>query len=111
MNFWNSWCIPCQEEHQALADFYGSHAGDPGFAMVGIVRDDTDDAVRRYVASEGVPYPVALDPGARAALEFGTRGQPETYAISPDGVISGTRFGPSSVANLEQLLAAARGQR
>jgi cytochrome c biogenesis protein CcmG/thiol:disulfide interchange protein DsbE len=111
VNFWNSWCIPCQEEHQALADFYGSHAGDPGFAMVGIVRDDTDDAVRRYVAGEGVPYPVALDPGARAALEFGTRGQPETYAISPDGVISGTRFGPSSVANLEQLLAAARGQR
>ena len=111
VNFWNSWCIPCQEEHQALADFYGRHAGDPGFAMVGIVRDDTDDAVRRYVASEGVPYPVALDPGARAALEFGTRGQPETYAISPDGVISGTRFGPSSVSNLEQLLAAARGQR
>jgi cytochrome c biogenesis protein CcmG/thiol:disulfide interchange protein DsbE len=111
VNFWNSWCIPCQEEHQALADFYGNHAGDPGFAMVGIVRDDTDDAVRRYIASEGVPYSVALDPGARAALEFGTRGQPETYAISPDGVISGTRFGPSSVANLEQRLAAARGQR
>ena len=111
VNFWNSWCIPCQEEHQALADFYGRHAGDPGFAMVGIVRDDTDDAVRRYVGSEGVPYPVALDPGARASLDFGTRGQPETYAISPDGVIAGTRFGPSSVANLEQLLAAARGQR
>ena len=111
VNFWNSWCIPCQEEHQALVDFYGRHAGDPGFAMVGIVRDDTDDAVRRYVAKEGVPYPVALDPGARASLEFGTRGQPETYAISPDGVIAGTRFGPSSVANLEQLLAAARGQR
>jgi cytochrome c biogenesis protein CcmG/thiol:disulfide interchange protein DsbE len=111
VNFWNSWCIPCQEEHSALADFYGRHAGDPGFAMVGIVRDDTGGAIRRYVAAEGVPYPVALDPGARASLEFGTRGQPETYAISPDGVITGTRFGPSSVANLEQLLAAARGQR
>jgi cytochrome c biogenesis protein CcmG/thiol:disulfide interchange protein DsbE len=109
VNFWNSWCIPCLEEHDALVDFYGRHSDDPGFAMVGIVRDDTDGAIRRYVEDEGVPYTVAFDPGGRAALDFGTRGQPETYVISPDGVIRGTRFGPSGVADLEQLYAAARG--
>jgi cytochrome c biogenesis protein CcmG/thiol:disulfide interchange protein DsbE len=111
VNFWNSWCIPCQQEHPALVEFYRRHAADPGFAMVGIVRDDTDDAVRSYVEDEGVPYTVALDPGAQASLDFGTRGQPETYSISPDGVIAGTQFGPSSVTNLEQMYAAARGQR
>ena len=111
VNFWNSWCIPCQQEHPALVEFYRRHAADPAFAMVGIVRDDTEDAVRSYVADEGVPYPVAFDPGAQASLDFGTRGQPETYAISPDGVIAGTQFGPSSVTNLEQMYAAARGQR
>jgi len=110
VNFWNSWCIPCQEEHSALVEFFRRHAADPGFAMVGIVRDDTDGAIRRYVDDEGVPYTVALDPGAQASLEFGTRGQPETYAISPDGVIAGTQFGPSSVTNLENMYAAARGQ-
>ena len=111
VNFWNSWCIPCQEEHPALVEFFRRHAADPGFVMVGIVRDDTEGAIRRYVNDEGVPYTVALDPGAQASLEFGTRGQPETYAISPDGVIAGTRFGPSSVTNLENLYAAARGQQ
>lgn len=110
VNFWNSWCIPCHEEHPALVDFYRRHAGDPSFAMVGIVRDDTDSAIRRYVDDEGVPYTVAFDPGARASLDFGTRGQPETYAISPDGVIMGTQFGPSSVAGLEKLYRAAGGQ-
>jgi cytochrome c biogenesis protein CcmG/thiol:disulfide interchange protein DsbE len=110
VNFWNSWCIPCLQEHQALVDFYGRHAGDPTFAMIGIVRDDTESAVRRYVADEGVPYTVAFDPGGRAALDFGTRGQPETYAITPDGVIAGSKFGPSSVANLETLYRSARGQ-
>ena len=98
------------QEHQALVDFYGRHAGDPTFAMIGIVRDDTESAVRRYVEDEGVPYTVAFDPGGRAALDFGTRGQPETYAITPDGVIAGSKFGPSSVANLETLYRAARGQ-
>jgi cytochrome c biogenesis protein CcmG, thiol:disulfide interchange protein DsbE len=110
VNFWNSWCLPCLQEHQALVDFYGRHAGDPTFAMIGIVRDDTESAVRRYVEAEGVPYTVAFDPGGRAALDFGTRGQPETYAITPDGVIAGSKFGPSSVANLETLYRAARGQ-
>jgi cytochrome c biogenesis protein CcmG, thiol:disulfide interchange protein DsbE len=110
VNFWNSWCIPCLQEHPALVEFYRRHAGDPSFAMVGIVRDDTDSAIRRYVEDEGVPYTVAFDPGGRAALDFGTRGQPETYAISPDGVIMGTQFGPSDVAGLEKLYGAARGQ-
>jgi cytochrome c biogenesis protein CcmG, thiol:disulfide interchange protein DsbE len=76
VNFWNSWCIPCLQEHQALVDFYERHSDDPTFAMVGIVRDDTESAVRRYVEDEGVPYTVAFDPGGRAALDFGTRGQP-----------------------------------
>ena len=110
VNFWNSWCIPCIEEHPALVEFYRRHADDPGFAMVGIVRDDTESAIRRYVDDEGVPYTVALDPGARASLDFGTRGQPETYVISPDGVIAGTQFGPSSVSDLEKMFTAARGQ-
>jgi cytochrome c biogenesis protein CcmG/thiol:disulfide interchange protein DsbE len=110
VNFWNSWCVPCLQEHQALVDFYERHAGDPSFAMIGIVRDDTESAVRRYVDEEGVRYTVAFDPGGRAALDFGTRGQPETYAISPDGVIAGSKWGPSSVAELEQMFRAARGQ-
>jgi cytochrome c biogenesis protein CcmG/thiol:disulfide interchange protein DsbE len=110
VNFWNSWCVPCLQEHQALVDFYERHASDPSFAMIGIVREDTESAVRRYVEEEGVPYTVAFDPGGRAALDFGTRGQPETYAISPDGVIAGSKWGPSSVAELEQMFRAARGQ-
>ena len=110
INFWNSWCIPCRQEHPNLVRFYEQHAADPDFAMVGIVRDDTESAIRRYVKEEGVPYIVAFDPGSRAALEFGTRGQPETYAISPDGVIAGSKWGPSTVSDLETMLAAARGQ-
>jgi cytochrome c biogenesis protein CcmG/thiol:disulfide interchange protein DsbE len=110
VNFWNSWCIPCLQEHEALVEFYDRHAGDPTFAMIGIVRDDTEAAVRQYVKDEGVPYTVAFDPGGRAALDFGTRGQPETYAITPDGVIAGSTFGPSSVGNLETLYRAATGR-
>jgi cytochrome c biogenesis protein CcmG/thiol:disulfide interchange protein DsbE len=109
VNFWNSWCIPCEQEHDALVKFYERHAGEPGFQMVGIVRDDTESAVRAYVKSEKLPYPVAFDPANRAALDYGTRGQPETYVVAPDGVIVASKYGPSSVEDLEQMYRVAKG--
>ena len=63
--------------------------------------------LRRTVGSKETK--LVTDPGGKASLAFGTRGQPETFAISPDGVIVGYQFGPSSVDDLEQLLSAARG--
>ena len=110
VNFWNTWCIPCQQELPALQEFYVRHASESDFALVGIVRDDTTGAVRAYVKAEGIQWTVVLDPKAVAALAFGTRGQPETFAISPAGMVVGSQIGPSTVTHLETLLAAARDQ-
>jgi cytochrome c biogenesis protein CcmG/thiol:disulfide interchange protein DsbE len=109
VNFWNSWCLPCQQEHPALTQFYARHNDDSNFMLVGIVRDDTKAASERWVNKYGDDWTIATDPGGKAALAFATRGQPETFAISPDGVIVGYQYGPSSVDDLEQLLSAARG--
>jgi cytochrome c biogenesis protein CcmG/thiol:disulfide interchange protein DsbE len=109
VNFWNSWCIPCQQELPALRQFDQRHAGDPSVVLIGIVRDDTSGAARAYATAEGMTWALAVDPGSSLSVAFGTRGQPETYAISPRGLVVGSQFGPSSATNLEQLLAAAQG--
>ena len=111
VNFWNSWCIPCQQELPSLRQFAQRHAGDSSFVLLGVVRDDTAKAARQYATAEGMTWPLAADPGASISLAFGTRGQPETYAISPSGVIAGAEIGPASVGTLETLLAAARAVR
>ena len=56
---------------------------------------------------------MALDPGSSAALDFATRGQPETFAITPDGVIVGFQLAEvERQANLETMLRQRRaGQR
>jgi cytochrome c biogenesis protein CcmG/thiol:disulfide interchange protein DsbE len=108
VNFWNHWCIPCRQEAPALESFYAAHEDEPDFAMIGIVRDDTTDEVKAYVKRNGVGWTVALDPGSVAALDFGTRGQPETYAISPTGTVAAAKFGPMTARELELFLAAAR---
>lgn len=109
VNFWNTWCIPCEQEAPALKAFAEQHKGDDSVALVGIVRDDDDDAVRDHEANDPTGWLTALDPGSKAALAFGTRGQPETFAISPDGFITGFQYSVASVAGLNQMLQAARG--
>jgi cytochrome c biogenesis protein CcmG/thiol:disulfide interchange protein DsbE len=111
VNFWNTWCQPCQQEEPQLTAFAARHAADPDVALVGVVHDDTPEAVTQWAGTHSTGWQVALDPDNRAALDFGTTGQPETYAISPTGVIVGKRAGPASVDDLERLLALARGTR
>lgn len=109
VNFWNSWCVPCEQELPALRQFFDRHRDDPDLVFLGIVRDDSERAIREYVAAEEIEWTVAMDPDSDAQLGFGTRGQPETFAITPDGTIVGSQIGPATVKGLEQMLAAARG--
>jgi len=109
VNFWNSWCLPCREEHDALTSWYSQHRADPSVVLLGIVREDSRRAVRGYVKEQHVTWPVGFDPGGKASLDFGTRGQPETYAIGPDGVVAASKFGPVTPKVLDQMVAYAQG--
>lgn len=109
VNFWNTWCPPCEQELPALKEFARRHAEDPDFALVGIVRDDTEKAVRSFVKTEQISWTIGMDPDAAASLAFGTRGQPETFAIDAGGQIVGTQIGAASLKDFEALLDAAQG--
>ena len=108
MNFFNSWCIPCQQEAGALQAFYDQHKSEADFEMIGVVRDDDNAAIRSYVADNKVSWPVATGGAQQASLDFGTTGQPETYVIAPDGVAVCGALGPSTQTELNTWLQAAR---
>ncbi len=110
INFWNTWCSPCRDELPALKEFYAQHQGDSDFMMIGIVRDPQESAqtIKSYVNGEAMNWTIALDPGDRAALAFGTRGQPETIAVSPTGVVEASFYGPMRVRDLTEFLDKAR---
>jgi len=108
INFWNSWCIPCQQEHAALSTFYAQHGHDPDFEMIGIVRDDTTAAARAWVVTHHDGWQFATDPKGQATLGFGTTGQPESYMIAPNGIVVGLFRSAVSVSDLEEMLTVAR---
>lgn len=108
VNFWNSWCIPCRQEHPSLKAFYARHRNEADFEMIGIVRDDTPSAAREWVRANRDGWTFVTDPHGRAALVFGTTGQPESYMIAANGVVIGVQRSRVTLANLEEMLSVAR---
>jgi cytochrome c biogenesis protein CcmG/thiol:disulfide interchange protein DsbE len=110
VNFWNSWCIPCNLELPTLKAFADAHRDDPDVVMLGIPRSDTAEAIRVAAKGDGVTWSVANDGGAKqATIDFGTTGQPETYVIGPDGVVAGAYLGQLRKGVLETMVARAQG--
>ncbi len=110
VNFWNDWCIPCRQEYPSLVSFHNRHVDDPDFAMVGILRASSQAAAEGWLADNPAGWLLVTDPGERASVDFGTIAQPETFVINPDGVVVGVQRGPVTFDDLEQMLAAGRGQ-
>jgi cytochrome c biogenesis protein CcmG/thiol:disulfide interchange protein DsbE len=108
VNFWNSWCIPCRQEQDALKQFYAEHRTDPAFTMVGVLRDDSTKAAATYAVANKMNWTLAADPNGKAAVAFGTTGQPETYVIGADGVVAAALYGPASVTDLDNMLSRAQ---
>jgi cytochrome c biogenesis protein CcmG, thiol:disulfide interchange protein DsbE len=80
VNYFATWCPPCVLEHPELVKFAQTN---PEVAMVSVVFQDNVDGVRAFFKKRGGDWPV-LD-SERAAVDFGVRGVPETYLISPAG--------------------------
>ena len=94
LNFWASWCLACRQEHASLsqaADRYRAR----GVRFIGVLYQDTPENARRWIVEQGgQSYPTVLDPRSRTAINYGLYGVPETYFISPDGIIVHKHIGP-----------------
>ncbi len=104
VNFFASWCAPCEIEHPELMRL---QAG--GVPIVGVAYKDAPENSAAFIGRLGDPFRVKLiDRDGRAGLEFGVTGVPETYLIGSDGTILAKHSGPLTRADSEALLAKAR---
>jgi cytochrome c biogenesis protein CcmG/thiol:disulfide interchange protein DsbE len=108
VNFFASWCPPCQQEEPELVDFAYQHRAADDVALVGVVYDDATSTARSFDSSAGATWPAVVDPGGQVALRYGVRAPPETFLISPAGTVVAHIDGAVTAAYLDQQLAAAR---
>jgi cytochrome c biogenesis protein CcmG, thiol:disulfide interchange protein DsbE len=80
VNFFASWCTPCQKETPLLAAFYRSHRGQ--VAIIGVDSNDLRNAALAFVRARGVSYPVGFDPSATVADSYGVQALPQTFFLN-----------------------------
>ena len=108
VNFFATWCVPCQAEHDDLLAFANAHAVTGDASVVSVVFSDDVDDVRRYFRVNGGDWPVIDDADGRIATDWGVTGVPESYLVAPNGQVRAKIVGGVDVAKLEELLASVR---
>jgi peroxiredoxin len=100
INFWATWCEPCRLEMPELQRLYESKR-DSGLHVVGVNLGESTATARQWVDAFGLTFNIVLDQDGFAATRYQLRGQPSTYVIDPDGVITHVFYGAVDMAALE----------
>lgn len=109
LNFWASWCKPCEQEAAALETAWQTYQPDGQVIFLGADYVDTEPEARIYLKKFGVTYPTGPDLATKISQLFRIQGVPETYFIDRNGVLQYVMIGPfSSVdqisAQIDKLL-------
>jgi len=86
INLWATWCPPCKEEMPSLELLHQKY-GDK-LDIVALSVDDNLAAVNEFISAHKPNFKVLWDKEQKAPDLFGVSKYPETFLISPQGVLS-----------------------
>jgi cytochrome c biogenesis protein CcmG/thiol:disulfide interchange protein DsbE len=90
VNFWASWCKPCEEEAPLLERAWKRYRSE-GLVMVGVDAQDFKGDARRFARKNGMTYPIVRDGPGDTVSDYGVDGFPETFFVNRDGELVGER--------------------
>ena len=103
LNFWASWCGPCQQEmphFQQIVDTYD----DVSVVAVNVTTKDTKADAAAFVADYGLTFPILLDATGDVSTMYGAFSIPLTVILTKDGHIAHEIIGPLDTAQLDALI-------
>lgn len=110
VNFWASWCVPCQEEIPALQAAYQALQAQ-GFVVVGVnLRDrerpgaEGDTDVRDFVQRFAIDYPIVIDQDGAVGRAYSVSVIPTSFLIDREGKVLEVRIGIWRPGELEALV-------
>lgn len=103
LNFWASWCGPCQSEMPDFHEKYKALGDEVQFLMVNMTGGrETLDTAKSFIASKGYTFPVLYDADGDAANVYGVYSLPTTYFIDAAGNLVAHATGAIDGATLQR---------
>lgn len=103
INFWASWCIPCQNEAPLLEKSSEEYKS-KGVVWLGIDYQDGKESALDFLKRYGITYPNGPDTSGEISIAYGTTGVPETWFINTQGRIVRKYIGELSDTSLRNFL-------
>ena len=86
LNFWASWCGPCQMEMPDFHEKYLELGEEIHFLMVNMTGGrETLSSAKAFISEKGYTFPVFYDTDSDAAVTYGVYSLPTTYFIDAEG--------------------------
>lgn len=110
VNFWATWCPPCQREMPSLERLRAKMAGRP-LAIVAVSSAEAPDDVKAYLSRMKLGFPVWLDPDSDNTRRWKVFALPTTFLLDAAGRVRYVLTGPAewdegeALALIESLLA------
>lgn len=105
VNFFASWCPPCEREHPELVAFSERHS-DGRARVVGVGFDDDPEKIEAFFDRNGGSWPVIPSDTGSIALAFGVVAMPESYLVAPDGTVVDVFIAGVTANELDEAIAA-----
>ena len=101
VNFFASWCPPCNEEAPDLVAFSKAH---PEIEVVGVAVNDEKSKTEEFVAKYGVEYTVVFDAEGGSGTDWSVSGIPTTFFLDAEGTVTDTIVGAATRDQFEASL-------
>lgn len=106
LNFWATWCSPCQSEMPAFDKMYQEYGDQVTFLMVNVTDGsrDTVESVTAFYEDSDYTFPIYLDTTLKAAMTYGAYSIPVTFFLDPEGNLLYNQMGAISEDALAQCM-------
>ena len=104
LNFWASWCGPCQSEMPDFQTFYENYGDKVHFLVVNLTdgQKETVESASAFIAEKGYTFPVYYDTDIDAAMHYGVSAVPVSYFIDAEGYFVAWAQGALNADMLQQ---------
>ena len=104
LNFWASWCGPCQSEMPDFNEKYAELGGDVHFVMVNMTDGgrETVETASAFIEKNGYNFPVFFDTTGEAAATYGAYSLPTSFFINAEGHVIAQAVGAIDAATLQK---------